>query len=120
MCHLWREEKCHALLHRFGIQPATRVPLSAIMHIGGPPIYPICQELEGTYHMQSSHKNIMIINWYNIAERMILKATQPGTQGTCLLANSRSRQSWKKGATRHYTPFKRDTDRNDSNLAITF
>jgi len=32
----------------------------------------------------------------------------------------RRRQSWKNGTTRHYTPFRRDTDdRNDFNLDIT-
>jgi hypothetical protein len=45
-------------------------------HIEGPPICPICQKLDGTYHMLTgcSHPNINEINIvrYNAAGQMIL------------------------------------------------
>jgi len=41
--------------------------------------------------------------------------SDPTRYTECMPAStSRRRQSWKNGTTRHVTPFKRDTDRNDS------
>jgi hypothetical protein len=44
-------------------------------HKEGPPIFPVCQKLDGTYHMLSgcSHPiiNTMIVNRHNTAGQMI-------------------------------------------------
>ena len=44
-------------------------------HEEGPPIFPVCQKLDGTYHMLSgcSHPiiNTMIVNRHNTAGQMI-------------------------------------------------
>ena len=45
------KEECHTLSHRLDNQKRA----TQCNHIEGPPICPICQKLDGTYHMLSSH-----------------------------------------------------------------
>ena len=60
--------------------------------VAGSTIRPICQKLDGTYHMLSgciqSIINKMTINRHNVAGQMIRKAIQQGTQGASLLAQA--------------------------------
>ena len=61
-------------------------------HTEGPPICPICQKLDGTYHMLSGCSHLIInktiSNKHNTAGRMNSKGIQQGTQGACLLAQA--------------------------------
>jgi len=61
-------------------------------HIQGPPVCPICQKPDGTYHMLSgcSHPilNKMTVKRHNVAGHIILKAIQQGAQGVCILAQA--------------------------------
>ena len=54
---VWRKEKCHALPHRLDIQPNRAAKCN---HIEDPPICPICQKLDGTYHMLSGRSHPII------------------------------------------------------------
>ena len=72
------KEECHTLSHRLDNQKRA----TQCNHIEGPSICPICQKLDGTYHMLSgcSHPivNKMIINRHNAAGQTVLKVIQQG------------------------------------------
>jgi len=65
-------------------------------HIEGPPICPICQKLDGTYHMLSGYshpiiRNKRIIYRHDAAGQMIIKAIQQGSYTGCMPASTSSK-----------------------------
>jgi len=115
--------KSHALAvpYKFDIQPtACRSVHPYRRHTNLPHLPTSRWHLPHPVRLQPSHFDKMIINRHNAAGQMIIKAIQQGTQGCLPASTSRRRESCNNGTTRHYTPFRRDTDRNDSNLDLTF
>ena len=74
-CHLWKKEKCHALLYKSDIQPTA---CRSMQPLRRPTNLPHRQKLDGTNYMLSgcSHPiiNKMLTNRHIIAGQMIMKA----------------------------------------------
>jgi hypothetical protein len=91
MCvaHLWRKEKCHALPHRFGIQPKAHRSVQPYRRPTNLPHSPESRRhLPHAVRLHSSHINKIIIKRHNAVARMIRKLIQQGTLGACLPAQA--------------------------------
>ena len=99
-CHLWGKEKCHALPHRFDIQPkACHSVLPYRRPINLPHLPEARRHLPHAVRLQSSHDQYYDYNkaqrcWTNDAK------SDPTRHTGCMPAStSRRRQLWKNGTT---------------------